>query len=98
MAIAMVKVTFTLDETTVERLNQVAVARSIPKSQAVREAIESYSDNADRMSESERKHKLQVLKKYMSMPVTRTKEDVKRELKELRNSRRTGWQRPSDLR
>ena len=98
MAIAMVKVTFTLDEVTVERLNQVAAAKSIPKSQAVREAIESYSADADRMSDAERKYKVDVLRKYMTTLPTRSRADVDRELAELRESRRTGWQRPSDLR
>jgi predicted transcriptional regulator len=92
----MVKVTFTLDEATVDRLNRAAARHQIPKSQVVRDAIADYHAKGDRMSEAERLRKVQFLKEYMAQPPTRTQTEVDRELREIRRSRRTGWQRPSD--
>jgi predicted DNA-binding protein len=86
----MVKVTFTLDEATVERLTEAAARRRIPKSQAVREAIEDYSHKEIRMSEEERQRKLRVLDEMLSRPPTRSQEEVDRELAELRRARRHG--------
>ena len=86
----MVKVTFTLDEATVDRLNRTAERKRIPKSQVVREAIEDYHNKGDRMSEEERLRKLKFLREYMATPPTRTQADVDRELREIRAARRSG--------
>ena len=93
----MVKVTFTLDETTVEQLAQAATLRSIPKSQAVREAIVDYHAKGDHVSEEERLRKLRFLHAYMKQRPSGTKADMDRELRALRRSRSLGWQRPSDV-
>ncbi len=92
----MVKVTFTLDEATVARLTETATRRRIPKSQAVREAIEDYSGKEIRMSEEERLRKLRIIDEILASPPTRPQSEVDKELAELRASRRRGWQRPSD--
>ena len=86
----MVKVTFTLDELTVDRLARAAARRQIPKSQAVREAIEDYDAKGDRMGEAERLRKVQFLKEYMKQIPTRTQAEVDRELAEIRRARRHG--------
>lgn len=86
----MVKVTFTLDNETVERLTEAAARRRIPKSQAVREAIEDYSGKEIRMSDAERERKLRVIREIMASPPTRTQAEVDKELAELRRARRHG--------
>lgn len=88
MAIAMaVKVTFTLDEETIERLKRAAARTRRPKSQVVREAIREYEARGDRLSEEERQRQLAVLRKFAAMPPTRPQHEVERELAELRRSR-----------
>lgn len=90
MAIDMVKVTFTLDEATVDRINRAAVRRQIPKSQVVRDAIADYHAKGDRMSEAERQRKVKFLREYMAQPRTRTQTEVDREIAEVRAARRSG--------
>jgi metal-responsive CopG/Arc/MetJ family transcriptional regulator len=99
MAISMaVKMTFSLDETTVEALNRTAGRLAKPKSEVVREAIREYDAKSDRLSESEKRRMLKVLEELMKQPQTRTQAEADRELREIRRSRREGWGRPSDLR
>jgi len=99
MAIGMaVKMTFTLDDATVQRINGMAARLAKPKSEVVREAVRDYYEKGDRMSESERLRKLKVLADLMKRPQTRTQAEADRELREIRRSRREGWGRPSDRR
>jgi metal-responsive CopG/Arc/MetJ family transcriptional regulator len=86
----MVKVTFTLDEETIARLNETAERLSKPKSEVVREAIKGYrgTNTSDRLSEAERQRMLRVLKEYALLPPTRSSAETDRELAELRASRR----------
>ena len=92
-----VKMTVTLDETTVNLLNQTAIRLAKPKSAVVREAIRDYHAKSDRLTETERRRMLQVLEEYAKTPPTKTQADVDRELREIRASRRRGWSRPSDF-
>ena len=87
----MVKVTFTLDEETITRLNDTARRLSKPKSEVVREAIGEYYTKSDRLTEAERTRMLKALKEYALLPPTRTSAETDRELREIRLSRRTGW-------
>jgi predicted transcriptional regulator len=89
----MVKVTFTLDDTTVARLNETARRLSKPKSEVVREAIEAYHAKSDRLSEAERERMMKALSDYMRLPPTRTNEETDRELREIRAARRSGGRR-----
>lgn len=86
----MVKVTFTLDEATIQRLTEAAARRKIPKSQAVREAIEDFSVKEDIMDEAERQRKLRVVRALMAAPPTRSRKEMNAELTELRRARRHG--------
>ena len=86
----MVKVTYTLDAATVDRVNRIAERRRMPKSQVVREAIQDYHGKGDRMPEEERLRKLKFLREYMAQPPTSTQADVDRELREIRAARRSG--------
>jgi metal-responsive CopG/Arc/MetJ family transcriptional regulator len=92
-----VKMTLTLDETTVTLLNQTATRLAKPKSAVVREAIRDYHAKSDRLTETERRRMLHVLEEYAKTPLTGTQADVDRELREIRASRRRGWSRPSDF-
>jgi predicted transcriptional regulator len=84
----MVKVTFTLDDATVEHLNETARRLSKPKSEVVREAIEEYYAKSDKLSEAERQRMLRILEEYGRTPKVG---DTERELRDLRESRRRGW-------
>jgi predicted DNA-binding protein len=87
----MVKVTFTLDDTTVARLNETARRLSKPKSEVVREAIEAYHAKNDRLSDAERERMLKALREYALLPTVGTAADREREQREIRESRRRGW-------
>jgi predicted nucleic acid-binding protein len=89
----MVKVTFTLDEATIARLNETAQRLAKPKSEVVREAIEAYHAKSDRLSEAERQKMLKALSDYMRLPPTGTNQDTDRELREIRAARRSGGRR-----
>jgi metal-responsive CopG/Arc/MetJ family transcriptional regulator len=84
-----IKVTFTLDEATVTKLNRTAERLSKPKSEVVREAVADYYERTGRLSESERLRMLGVLRKFMSEPATRPQQEVDKELRELRRARRS---------
>ncbi len=91
----MVKVTFTLDEATVAKLQDAAQRLSKPKSEVVREAVLDYHSRIGRLSERERLRMLRVLDEHLARPPQRTQAVVDRELKELRASRRAGWRSAS---
>jgi hypothetical protein len=93
---ASLKVTFTLDETTVKRLNAAAGRRRIPKSQAVREAIDDYHAKTDPWGPQARQRKLLELSEYLAKPPGRSRRDADRELREIRESRKRGWLRRAD--
>ncbi|HEY6344123.1 MAG TPA: ribbon-helix-helix protein, CopG family [Bryobacteraceae bacterium] len=86
---AAVKVTFTLDEVTIEKLNQAASRLSKPKSQIIREAIGDYHAKADRLSEAERARMLRAIDEMMARPPGRPQSQVDEELRELRHARRS---------
>jgi predicted transcriptional regulator len=89
------KMTFTLDEKTVARLNRAAGYLRIPKSQVVREAIGEYSANLGRLSEEERDRMLKVLDEALAAGPTRPREEVEQELRDIREARRGGGRRTS---
>jgi metal-responsive CopG/Arc/MetJ family transcriptional regulator len=91
-----VKVTFTLDEATIKRLNETAQRLAKPKSEVVREAILDYHGKSDRLSEPERQRMLRLVQEIAAQPRTRSSRSVDRELREIRASRHKGWQRPTD--
>jgi predicted transcriptional regulator len=89
----MVKVTFTLDEATVTRLNETARRLSKPKSEVVREAIDAYYAKSDKLSEAERQRMLRVLEEYGRTPKVGTRAEAEREKREIRAARRGGGRR-----
>lgn len=86
---ASVKVTFTLDVATIEKLSQTASRLSKPKSQIIREAIGDYHAKSDRLSEAERARMLRAIDEMMARPPTRRQPQVDKELLELRHARRS---------
>jgi len=89
----MVKVTFTLDEKTVGKLQDASQRLSKPKSEIVREAVLDYHARIGSLSEKERLRMMRVLEEHLARPADRSQVEVDRELKELRASRRSGWRR-----
>jgi hypothetical protein len=89
----MVKVTFTLDDDTVAELRRTAARLGKPQSLVVREALADYAARADRLSERERLHLLDVLEKLGAAPPTRTARAVDAEIKAVRAARRQGGRR-----
>jgi len=91
------KVTYTLDEKTVGQIDRAARYLRIPKSQVVREAVGEYSSNLGRLSDEERKRMLRVLDDHLAAGPTRPREEVKQELRDIREARRGGGRRtPSE--
>jgi metal-responsive CopG/Arc/MetJ family transcriptional regulator len=89
----MVKVTFTLDEKTVAKLEDASQRLSKPKSEVVREAVVDYHARIGRLSEQERVRAVRFLSEYLARPPERSQAEVDRELKELRAARRAGGRR-----
>jgi hypothetical protein len=93
----MKKVTYTLDDETVAAIRRVATRSNRPQSAIVRAAVAAYGDG-DRLPESDRRRMLTALRAYQAAMPTRSMAAVEKELREIRASRRIGWQRPSDRR
>ncbi len=89
----MAKVTYTLDDGTVDLLKRTAAQQRKPQSQVVREAIAEYAARAERLSESERDRMLQVLAKVRATATGRPAADVDEELRALKAARRQGGRR-----
>jgi len=87
----MVKVTFSLDDATVETLRKTATRLRKPQSLVVREAIAQYAAQEDRLSDEERERMLKVIDRFMKLPPSGSHKDAEREIQEIRRSRRTGW-------
>src|SRR5262245_43739505 len=85
---SMVKVTFTLDDATVDRLRRTAARLARPQSQVVREAIREYEARSTRLSDEERTRMLAIVDRMLEEPPTRPVADVDAELRGLRASRR----------
>lgn len=56
----MVKLTFTFDQETVDRLREAAARLARPQSYVVREAVREYAERIGNLSEQERRHLLKV--------------------------------------
>ena len=92
----MTKVTFTLDDDTVEAIRSIATRKRKPRSLVIREAIAAYARLEDKLDEDERKRRLALLDDLMARPHTRPKVEVDQELRDIRRARRIGWRRPAE--
>src|SRR5262245_49296705 len=84
----MVKVTFTLDDQTVERLRRTALRLAKPQSYVVREAIREYETRSTRLSDEERARLLAIVDRMVQDPPTRTAAEVDAEIAAISASRR----------
>jgi len=84
------KMTFTLDEATVKRIEAASQRLALPKSQVVREAVHDYYERLGKMSEQERKRMLRIFDEVIPRIPARPLNEVRRELKNIRLARRLG--------
>lgn len=84
----VIKVTFTLDDETVEQLRRTAARVRKPQSRVVREAIGEYAARSDKLSDGERQRMLAVIDRVIRRPPSRPVSDVDVELREIRAGRR----------
>jgi predicted transcriptional regulator len=90
----MAKVTFTLDEETVQKLRKIAQRTKKPQSMVVREAVAEYAAREDKLTPEEQARMLATIAEMRRMPPTRPQAEVEKELRELRLSRRaSSWHR-----
>ncbi|MBI4264003.1 MAG: ribbon-helix-helix protein, CopG family [Acidobacteria bacterium] len=92
----MAKVTFTLDDETVRKIRKMAERTKKAQSLVVREAVAHYAAREDKLTPEEQERMRRVLQEMRRMLPTRPQEEVEKELREIRRSRRTGWHRPWD--
>ena len=85
---SMVKVTFTLDEQTVERLRRTAARLAKPQSYVVREAVREYEARSTKLSDEDRARMLAIVDRMVKEPPTRPAAEVEAELGAVRASRR----------
>ena len=87
-----IKVTFTVDDETVQRLRRIAARLAKPQSQVVREALKEYEARSTKLSDEERARMLAVVDRMMKAPPTRSARAVDAELSDIRVARRR-WSR-----
>jgi hypothetical protein len=87
------KVTFTLDEETVARIDQAAERLGLPKSGVVREAVLEYAERIGRLSERERVRLLGLFDKLVPAIPRGAAGAVRAERGALRKARRRGGRR-----
>ena len=89
----MVKVTFTLDDDTVERIGRTAARLRKPKSHVVREAVREFADRVGKLSPEERRRMLALFDRVVPAIPSRPLSEVLKELAEIRASRHRAWRR-----
>jgi hypothetical protein len=90
---ATTKVTFTLDEATVTRIQEAAERLSLPKSGVVREAVQEFFDRIGRLSDRERLKMLRTFDEVIPRIPNRDVREVESELRAIRQARRSGGRR-----
>jgi hypothetical protein len=89
----MPKLTFSLDDETVQALRKAAERSRKPQSLIVREAIAHYTAREELLPDAERERLLGVLRRIRKRPPTRSASEVDQELRNIRRARRAGWSR-----
>jgi Arc/MetJ-type ribon-helix-helix transcriptional regulator len=89
----MARVTFSLDDATVDQIRRTAARLRKPQSHVVRDAVADYAARSDRLSERERLTALAVLDQLREARPTRPASEVDAELRSLRAARRLGGRR-----
>lgn len=88
-----IKVTFTVDQQTADRIDTTARRLGIPKSGVIREAVAEFAARAGRISETERLRLLRTLDDMMARKPTRPQREVERELAALHRARESSGRR-----
>ena len=86
----MVKVTSSLDKTTVRQTRRTANRLGMAHGHVLREGITDDSARKDRLSERERLRLLSVIDRLRDAPVTRSGQSVDAEIRAVRAGRRRG--------
>jgi predicted DNA-binding protein len=89
----MVKLTFSLDEATVDRLRSSADRLARPQSAVVREAIREYAERLGNLGEEERRRLLKTFDEVVGKIPRRPASEVNAEIREIRAARRRGGRR-----
>lgn len=89
----MVKMTFTLDDTTADRLRRAAARLAKPQSQVVREAIQQYADRLGKLGEEEQRRLLEIFDRVVPVIPPRPAREAEQELRAIRVARRQGGRR-----
>ena len=84
----MVKVTFTLDDQTIERLRRTASRLGKPQSQVVREAVREYEARSTKLTDEERARMVAIVDRMVEALPTRPAAEVDAELGAIRAARR----------
>lgn len=84
------KVTFTLDEETIERLQSASDQLRKPKSEVVREAIDAFHERVGRLSDTEKQRLLRVIRDLAPAIPQRPLSEVTKEIEDVRTARRAG--------
>ncbi len=84
------KVTFTLDDATVRRIEDSASRLGKAKSEVVREAVADYHERIGKLSGAERRRMLDALDRFLARPAKRDSRPVDHELASIRAARRAG--------
>ena len=84
------RVTYTLDDDTVCRVNSASEQLKMPKSQVIRDAVARFHDSIGRLSERERLRQLRVLRDFAPLIPKRPQAEVEQEIAEIRSARRNG--------
>ena len=87
------KLTFSVDDETVETLKKTSARLGKPQSMIVREAVAEYAARAARLTEAERRQMLAAVDRLMKAPPTRPQARVTGELRAIRRARRQGGRR-----
>jgi len=90
---ATTKVTFTLDEPTIARLQQAAERLALPKSGVVREAIREFFERMGRLSDGERAKMLRTFDEMVPRIPTRDVREARQEQRDIRRARSKGGRR-----
>jgi predicted transcriptional regulator len=84
------KVTLTLDDPTIRRLQSASERLNKSKSAVVRDAITDSYEDTGRLSEAERHRQLRVIRELAPTIPPRPASEVEKEIREIRLARRGG--------
>ena len=97
VATTTTKVTFTLDDLSLQRLQDAAGQLAVSKSEIVREAIMEFYERLGQLSNRQRSAMLRAFDELVPAIPARSAEDVDRELAEVREARKADGRRtPTD--